>query len=92
MAQVDCYWFDVGATILGLNRKYLEETWQDQQTDASARHLKTFVNEFVSRTGSNREEVISFLGLLSGAYERGLLANKFDLSPERFEKLCNNPK
>jgi hypothetical protein len=90
--QVDCYWFDVGATILGLNKKYIEETWQDQQTNASAVHLRTFVEQFVSRTGSNREEVLSFLGLLAGAYERGLLVDKFDLSPERFKKLCNNPK
>jgi hypothetical protein len=83
---------DVGATIMGLNRKYIEETWQDQQTDASARHLRAFVDEFVSRTGSNREDVLSFLGLIAGAYEKGLLVDKFDLSPERFKKLCNIPK
>jgi hypothetical protein len=90
--QVACYCFDVGATILGLNTKYIEDTWQDQQTDASARHLKAFVDEFVSRTGSSREEVLSFLGLIAGAYEKGLLLDKFDLSPERFKKLCNIPK
>jgi uncharacterized protein YktA (UPF0223 family) len=50
------------------------------------------VDEFVSRTGSNREDVLSFLGLIAGAYEKGLLVGKFDLSPERFKKLCNNPK
>jgi hypothetical protein len=91
-AKVDCYCFDVGATILGLNRKYVEEAWQDQQTNASVAYLRTFVDEFVSRTGSNREDVLSFLGLIAGAYEKGLLVGKFDLSPERFKKLCNNPK
>jgi hypothetical protein len=90
--QAACYRFEVGSTILGLNRKYIEEAWQDQQTDAAARHLRAFVDEFVSRTGSNREEVLSFLGLIAGAYEGGLLGDKFDLSPERFKKLCNNPK
>jgi hypothetical protein len=90
--NLDCYWFDVGATILGLNKKYIEEAWQDQQTNASAMHLRTFVEQFVSRSGSNNEDVLAFLGLLSGAYESGLLEDKFDLSPERFKKLCNNPK
>jgi hypothetical protein len=90
--QAACYRFDVGATILGLNRKYIEDAWQDQQTDASAAHLRVFVEEFVSRTGGNREEVLSFLGLIAGAYEGGLLGDKLDLSPERFKKLCNNPK
>jgi hypothetical protein len=90
--QTDCYWFDMGATILGLNRKYIEEAWQDQHTTTSAEHLKAFVEEFISQTGSNREEVLSFLGLLSGAYEKGLLLGKFDLSPQRFKELCNEPE
>jgi len=87
--QAACYRFDVGATILGLNRKYIEDGWQDQQTDASVRRLKAFVDEFVSRTGSSREEVLAFLGLIAGAYEGGLLGDKFDISPEFFKKLCN---
>jgi predicted phosphodiesterase len=91
-AQIDSYWFDMGSTILGLNRKYIEEAWQDQQTNASTKHLRNFIDEFVSRSGSNREEVISFLGLISGAYEHGAIAGKFNISPESFKKLCNNPK
>jgi hypothetical protein len=90
--QLNCYCFDVGSTILGLNRKYIDDAWQDQQTDAADTHLKAFVDEFVSRTGSNREDVLSFLGLIAGAYEGGLLGDKLDLSPERFKKLCNIPK
>jgi len=90
--RADCYWFDAGATIMGLNRKYTEDAWQDEQTNASAAHLRAFVDEFVSRTGSSREDVLSFLGLIAGAYEKELLVGKFDLSRERFEKLCNIPK
>ena len=88
--EEDSYWIDVGAMILGLNKAYLKETWQDQQTDASARNLRAFVEDFVNRTGSNREEVLSFLGLLSGAYENGLLSGKYDLSPECLRKLCED--
>jgi hypothetical protein len=90
--QVDCYWFDVGSTIMGLNRKYVEDAWQDEQTNASVAHLRTFIEEFIMRSGSNREDVLAFLGLISGAYENGLFADKSDLSPELFKKLCNNPK
>jgi hypothetical protein len=90
--QTDCYWFDTGATILGLNRKYTEDAWQDQHTNASTEHLKKFIEQFVSRTGSNREEVYAFLGLIAGVYEKGLLVGKFDLSPQRFEALCKNPE
>jgi hypothetical protein len=90
--QLNCYCFEVGSTILGLNRKYIEDAWQDQQTDAAELHLRKFVDEFVRRTGSNREEVLSFLGLISGAYEGGLFGDGFDLSPERFKKLCSIPK
>ena len=91
-AQEDSYWIDVGATILGLNKKYQEEAWKDQQTDASANHLITFADQFVSRTGSNREEALSFLGLLAGAYENELLPGKCDLSPECLKKLCAVPR
>lgn len=90
--QLDCYWFDVGATILGINSKYKEEAWHDEQTSASAANLRKFVEQFISSSGSNREEVLAFLGLIAGAYHKGLLLDKFDLSPERFKTLCNIPK
>ena len=92
MSEEDSYWIDVGATILGLNRKYIEDAWQDQQTNASVVDLSAFVAQFISRTGSNREEVLSFLGLLAGAYENKLLPDKFDLNPQCLKELCRIPK
>ena len=92
MSEEDSYWIDVGATILGLNRKYIEDAWQDQQTNASVVDLSAFVAQFISRTGSNREEVLSFLGLLAGAYENKLLPGKCDLDPQCLKELCRVPK
>lgn len=86
------YWIDVGATILGLNKRYQHETWKDPQTEASVNHIKTFVEQFVNRTGSNRQEVIAFLGFLAGAYEKELLPGKNNFSPESLKKLCMDPK
>jgi len=91
MAQTQCYNFDAGATILGLNRKYIEENWKDEQTDAAMAHLKGFMEQFINSTGTNREEVLSFLGLIAGAYEKGVLFEKLDLSPLRFEQLSMVP-
>jgi hypothetical protein len=90
--QTDCYWFDTGATIMGLNRAYTEDAWQEAQTNASAANLSAFIEQFSRQTGSNREELLAFLGLLSGAYEKGVLLGKFDLSPQRFKELCHNPE
>jgi predicted phosphodiesterase len=85
------YWIDVGATILGINKSYQQDGWTDLQTEASDQHLRNFVNEFVDRTGSNRADVISYLGLLSGAYENGLLPVKCDFGPECLKRLCTDP-
>jgi hypothetical protein len=89
---IDPYWMDVGATILGLNKMYQEEAWKDPETEVAVRHLKTFVDQFISSTGSNREEVITCLGLLSGAYEKETLPGKYDFGPESMKKLCADPK
>jgi predicted MPP superfamily phosphohydrolase len=89
-AEMDTYWTDVGAIVLGLNRAYLKDNWKDQQTETSAANLRAFAADFVNRTGSNREEVLSFLGLLSGAYESGLLPGKCDLSPVCLKTLCED--
>ncbi|MBN1126397.1 MAG: metallophosphoesterase [Sedimentisphaerales bacterium] len=91
-SEVDSYWIDVGAMILGLNKKYRQEAWGDPQTTAAAQHIRTFTDQFIRRTGSNREEVISLLGLLAGAYEKELLPGKYDLSPESLKKLAAFPK
>lgn len=91
-SRIDPYWMDVGATVLGLNKIYQEEAWKDPETEVAVRHLKTFVDQFISRTGSNREQVISCLGLLSGAYENETLPGKCDFGPESMKKLCAEPK
>jgi predicted phosphodiesterase len=86
------YRIDMGATILGLNKKYREDGWVEKQTEASARHLRNFVKVFVNRTGNNRDDVISCLGFLAGAYECGKLPKGCDFNPSYLKKLCENPK
>ena len=44
--QEKLYWIDIGATILGLNKKYRQAGWSDPQTEASDRNLRDFVNEY----------------------------------------------
>jgi hypothetical protein len=63
---------------------------RDKIDHAVAEGLAARVDEIAA--AKNREEVLAFLGLLSGAYEKGLLLGKFDLSPKRFEELYNNPE
>jgi predicted MPP superfamily phosphohydrolase len=89
---IDPYWMDVGATFLGLNKMYQEEAWKDPETEVAVRHLKTFVEDFLTRTGSDRGQMIACLGLLSGAYEKGILPAKCDFGPESMKKLCAEPK
>ncbi len=91
MGSEERYQIDMGATILGLNKKYREKDWEDKQTDASVRHLCNFVNFFVDRTGNNRDDIISCLGFLAGAYECGKLPRSCDFKPSYLKKLCNNP-
>ncbi|MHC4496177.1 MAG: metallophosphoesterase [Planctomycetota bacterium] len=91
MGQEERYWFDMGATILGLNKKYRKDGWIDKQTEASVRHLKKFVKLFVDRTGNNRDDVISCLAFLAGAYECGKLPRGCDFSLSYLKKLCDNP-
>lgn len=62
-------WTDIGASVLGLNTAYREDSWADRQTEAAMQHARDFVTELVDRTGSNRGQVVAFLGLLAGAYE-----------------------
>ncbi|MHC4097285.1 MAG: metallophosphoesterase [Planctomycetota bacterium] len=86
------YRIAMGATILGLNKKYREAGWVDKQTEASARHVRNFVKLFVDRTGNNRDDVISCLGFLAGAYECGKFPRGCDFNPSYLKKLCNKPK
>lgn len=77
LSKEDQYWVDVGATILGLNKKYRKNSWTDMQSEVSEENLRNFINEFISRTGSGRDDIISYLGFLAGAYENGLLPAKW---------------
>jgi|GEM_PF-1722763 len=88
LSQEDRYWIDVGATILGMSKRYRQKNWTDPHTVASEEHLRNFVNAYVSRTGSKRADVISYLGLLAGAYENGLLPARCDFSPKCLKNLC----
>ncbi len=82
----------IGATILGLNKKYREKVWEEKQTESSSRHLRNFIKLFVDRTGNNRDDVISCLGLLAGAYECGKFPKGCDFNSSYLKKLCNMPK
>ncbi|MHC4718610.1 MAG: hypothetical protein ACYS5V_16695, partial [Planctomycetota bacterium] len=85
------YWVEVGATILGINKAYRNEAWSYAQTETSEEHLRLFIDLFVDRTGTDREEVISYLGLLTGAYEIGLLSGNSDFSLKSLRRLCTDP-
>lgn len=85
------YWIDTGATILGLNKTYQMETWNDAQTEASVGHLQNFIHQYAERTHSDREDVISLLGLLAGAYENALIPQKNHLELENLRKICTTP-
>lgn len=91
MSTDERYRIYMGATILGLNKKYRESSWKEKQTEASARHLRNFVKLFVGRTGNNRDDVISCLGFLAGAYECGKFPRGCDFNPSYMKKLCNEP-
>lgn len=91
MTPEERYRIDVGATLLGLNKAYRDDHWGDKQTEASGRHVRNFVQLFVGRTGHNRDDVISCLGLLAGAYECGKLPKGFDFNLSYLEKLCDSP-
>ncbi len=91
MTPEERYHVDVGATVLGLNKTYREAAWGDQQTEASDRHMRNFVKLFVSRTGSNRDDVIACLGLLAGAYECGNVPKGCDFNLSYLKKLCSEP-
>jgi hypothetical protein len=83
------YWIDVGATVLGLNKTYRDLAWGDEQTEASARHLRQFIAEYLHRHPSEgRSEVVTYLGLLAGAYESDVVSGHFDYSPESLRRLC----
>jgi hypothetical protein len=81
----------LGSTILGLNKKYREDGWKEKQTEVSDRHSRNFVNLFVDRTGNNRDDVISCLAFLAGAYECGKLPKGCDFSLSYLKKLYDNP-
>ena len=91
MGTEERYQIDMGATILGLNKKYQAKGWEDKQTETSARHLRNFVKLFVNSTGHNRDDVISCLGFLAGAYECGKIPKGCDFNLSYLKKLCNNP-
>jgi hypothetical protein len=91
LGQEERYWLDMGALILGLNKKYRQDGWEEKQTEASAEHLRNFVKLFVERTGNNRDEVISCLGFLAGAYECGKFPMSCDFNQGYMKKLCEKP-
>jgi hypothetical protein len=91
MTTEEKYQVYMGSTILGLNKMYKNTGWDDKQTEASAEHLSNFIKLFVGRTGNNRDDVISCLGFLAGAYECGKFPKDCDFNPGYLKKLCDNP-
>jgi hypothetical protein len=92
LGQEERYRIYMGATILGLNKKYREDLWQEKQTEASASHLRNFVKTFADSMGGNSDDIISCLGFLSGAYECGKLPSGCDFSHSYLKRLCDKPK
>jgi predicted phosphodiesterase len=91
LEQEDRYKIYIGATILGLNKKYREDGWKEKQTQASATHLRNFVELFANQTGNNRDDIIACLGFLAGAYEGGKFPSGCDFSLSYLKKLCDKP-
>ena len=89
--QIRQYWIDLGAMILGLNKTYQLDAWNDEHTEASARHLQDFITQCVSRTGRDRSDIVTCLGLLAGAYETDLIPRKYSVDLQNLKKLCTNP-
>jgi len=91
MTTEEKYQIYMGAAILGLNKIYQKAGWEDKQTEASAEHWRNFIKLFVDRTANDRDDVISCLGFLAGAYECGKIPRGCDFNPSYLKKLCNNP-
>lgn len=89
--DVHQYWIDIGAMILGLNKTYQLDAWKDEHTEASVRYLQSFMTQLIDRTGSDKDQVVTCIGLLAGAYETGVLPRKYSVSPLNLKKLCTNP-
>jgi predicted phosphodiesterase len=92
LGQEERYRIYVGATILGLNKKYRDDRWQEKQTEASTSHLRNFVKLFADSMGGHSDDIISCLGFLSGAYESGKLPSGCDFSLSYLKRLCDKPK
>jgi hypothetical protein len=92
LGQQERYRIYLGATILGLNKKYREDGWVEKQTDASVRHLRNFIKLFVDRNKYDSEDVFACLGFLTGAYECGKLPSGCDFSLSYLKQLCDNPR
>lgn len=81
-------WCQIGASVLGMNKKYQEDCWGEKQSEASERHLRAFISEFVTDTGSNRSEVVALLGLITGSYEKGKIPTRSGLTANSLKKIC----
>jgi hypothetical protein len=86
------YWIHVGATILGLNKGYRASTWNEKQTQAAEKHLRDFIEPLVAHKGNNRDDVVSCLAFLAGAYESGKFPKGCDFRASYLKKLCDDPK
>jgi len=86
------YHIDVGATLLGLNKRYQEANWGHRQTQAAAAHLGDFVKLFVERCLGDRDNLLSCLAFLAGAYECGKLTRDSELNPASLKNLWDKPR
>jgi len=92
LTREERYWVDMGAMMLGLNKQYRDDVWTDEHTESSVRHLHAFAGEFTERSGMDRREVNTGLGLLGGAYEGGIITPAFNFSPSSLAKLATDPR
>ena len=80
-------WRAVGASLLGLDKKYREDFWGDKQSEASERHLRAFIAELVGDTGSDRADVVALLGFITGAYEVEKISKESHLTATYLKKI-----
>lgn len=85
-------WIAVGASLLGMDKKYQQDYWTEKQSEASEKHLRAFIDKFIKDTGYNRADTVALLGLITGAYEKQKITKKTDLNNTTLNKLTKQKK
>lgn len=81
---------EFGLSILGLNKEYLEDYWEEKHTDASWSHLSKFIQKHSKKYGE--KELKACLAFIAGAYEEEKITKDCDSNKDFLKKLCKKKK